>query len=44
MDDKYVYEPIEVLAFKQDTEEYSIYWKKDKKADKLKRIYLCFDA
>jgi hypothetical protein len=25
-------------------EEFSILWKKDKKHDKLRRIYLCFDA
>lgn len=44
MDGKYVYEQIEVLSYRSDTEEFSIYWKKDKKHDKLKRIYLCFDA
>lgn len=41
---RYVYEPIDVLSYKADTEEFSIHWKKDKKYDKLKRIYFCFDA
>ena len=31
-------------AFKTDSEEFSVYWKTDKKYDKLKRIYICFDA
>jgi len=40
----YEYEPIEVLNYKSETEEFSILWKKDKKHDKLRRIYLCFDS
>ena len=44
VDDKYVYEPIDVLAYKSENDEYSVYWKKDKKYDKLQRIYMCFDA
>jgi len=35
---------VDVLAYKTDSEEYSILWKKDKKHDKIKRIYLCFEA
>lgn len=40
----YEYDLIEVLSYKADTEEFSILWKKDKKIEKLKRIYICFDA
>jgi dynein heavy chain len=40
----YEYEPIEVLSYKAETEEFTILWKKDKKIEKLKRIYICFDS
>lgn len=33
-----------MLSYKPEGEEFSIHWKKDKKYDKLKRIYLCFDS
>lgn len=38
------YEPIEVLSYRADSEEFTILWKKDKKIEKLKRIYICFDS
>lgn len=33
-----------MLSYKADSEEFTILWKKDKKIEKLKRIYICFDS